>query len=136
MLQDLIDYGLSEKEANIYLICLKLSEATAIRIAELSNYPRTAVYDLLERLMNLGLISTVITDNKTRFIASDPKTLLFLLEEKKESIKNLLPELNKIHNQIQDKPNAEVFQGKSALLKIHNLSPPFLFSSSISNNSL
>ena len=112
MLQELIDYGLSEKEANIYLISLKTGEATANRIAELANYPRSTTYDILERLKNLGLISTVIIDNKTNFIASSPKTLLVLLNEKKESISNLIPQLNKIYCQVGEKPQTEVFQGK------------------------
>jgi sugar-specific transcriptional regulator TrmB len=118
MLQELMDYGLSEKEANIYLISLKTGEATANRIAELANYPRSTTYDILERLKHLGLISTIIVDNKTHFIASSPKTLLVLLNEKKESISNLVPKLNKIYNQVGEKPQTEVFQGKKALIKI------------------
>ena len=118
MIQELLDYGLSEKEANIYLICLKTGEATANRISELSNYPRSTVYDILERLKNLGLISTCIVDNKTNFIATSPKTLLALLDEKKESISQLIPQLENMYNQIGEKPQAEVFQGKKALIKI------------------
>ena len=118
MLQELLNYGLSEKEANIYLICLKTAKATANRISELSNYPRSTTYDILERLKNLGLVSTCIVDNKANFIANSPKTLLVLLDEKKDSISRLLPQLENMHNQIGEKPQAEVFQGKKALIKI------------------
>ena len=118
MIQELLNYGLSEKEANIYLICLKTGEATANRISELSNYPRSTTYDILERLKNLGLISTCVVDSKTNFIANSPKTLLVLLEEKKESISQLLPQLENMCNQIGEKPQAEVFQGKMSLIKI------------------
>jgi len=41
MIQTLLDYGLSEKEAKIYLVCLETGEATANRVSELSNYPRS-----------------------------------------------------------------------------------------------
>ena len=118
MIQELLNYGLSEKEANIYLICLKTGEATANRISELSNYPRSTTYDILERLKNLGLVSTCVIDNKTNFIANSPKTLLVLLEEKKDSISQLLPQLENMYNQVGEKPQAEVFQGKKALIKI------------------
>ena len=118
MIQDLLNYGLSEKEAIIYLICLKTGQATANRISELSNLPRSTTYDILERLKNTGLISTCIVDSKINFIANSPKTLLILLNEKKEAISGLIPQLEKMHDQIGDKPQAEVFQGKNALMKI------------------
>ncbi len=118
MLQKLLDYGLSEKEANVYLINLKTGKATANRISELSNYPRSTVYDILERLKNSGLISSCIIDNKTNFIANSPKTLLVLLDEKKEAISELIPQLEDMSNQVGDKPQAEVFQGEKALIKI------------------
>jgi len=118
MLQELLNYGLSEKEANIYLICLKTGEATANRISELSNYPRSTTYDILERLKNLGLISTCVIGSKINFIANSPKTLLVLLEEKKESITELIPKLECMCNQVGEKPQAEVFQGKKALIRI------------------
>jgi len=118
MLQELIQYGLSEPEANTYLICLKTGQATANRIAELADSPRSTIYDILERLKNLGLISTCIIDNKTNFIANSPETLLVLLNEKKDSIKKVLPDLDKMYKQVGEKPKAEVFQGKTAILKL------------------
>lgn len=118
MLQELIQYGLSEPEANVYLICLKTGQATANRISELANYPRSTTYDILERLKNSGLVSTCIVDNKTNFIANSPETLLFLLNEKKDSIKRVIGDLQKIYNQVGEKPKAEVFQGKIAIIKL------------------
>ena len=73
MIQELLNYGLSEKEANTYLICLKTGEATANRISELSNYPRSTTYDILERLKNLGLVSTCVVDSKTNFLSIEHK---------------------------------------------------------------
>lgn len=118
MLQDLIKYGLSEKEANVYLTCLKLGEATAIRITEMSTYPRSTIYDILERLRNLGLVSTCIVEGKTHFIVNSPKNLLTLLKEKEELVSNLLPQLEKVYNKIGERPRAEIFLGKKSLLNV------------------
>lgn len=118
MLQELINYGLSDKEANIYLICLKTGQATANRIAELADLARSTTYDVLDRLRSLGLISTCIIDNKTNFIANDPKALLTSLNEKKNTIEKVISSLREIYNKIEDKPTAEVFQGKIAIIKI------------------
>jgi sugar-specific transcriptional regulator TrmB len=118
MLQELIDYGLSDKEAKVYLVCLKTGQATANRIAELSDLARSTTYDILERLKTLGLITTCIIDNKIQFIANNPEILLASLSEKKNAIEKILPALKETYKKIGDKPNAEVFQGKTAIIKI------------------
>jgi len=118
MLQELINYGLSDKEANVYLICLKTGQATANRIAEFANLARSTTYDILDRLKTLGLITTCVIDNKIQFIANNPEVLLTSLSEKKQAIENILPSLKDILKKVQDKPSAEVFQGKIAIIKI------------------
>lgn len=114
----LIQYGLSENEAETYIACLKIGKATANRISELVNLPRSTIYDILERLKILGLITSIIIDNKTNYIASDPDILLTSLSEKTRVIKNVLPEFKKIQNKVMDRPIAEVYQGKIAVIKL------------------
>jgi len=118
MIQELIQYGLSEKEAETYISCLKIGQATANRIAGLMNLPRSTTYDILERLKIVGLITTIIIDNKTNFIASTPDVLLTSLNEKKNTIEKILPDLKEMHNKVGDRPIAEVFQGKIAIIKL------------------
>lgn len=118
MKQELTEYGLSEKEAEIFLICLKTGEATANRIAELAKLPRSTTYDILDKLKQIGLISTYKSGTKTHFIANNPDTLITSLEEKKQKIKKILPGLKEIRNKVSDKPLAEVFQGKIAIIKL------------------
>lgn len=118
MKQELIEYGLSEKEAEVFLSCIKIGEATANRISELVNLPRSTTYDILEKLKHRGLVTTCMIKNKTHFIASDPKALLINLEEKKQKINKILPKLNEIKNKVKTKPLAEIFQGKMAMIKL------------------
>ncbi len=118
MIQELIQYGLSEKEAETYISCLKIGQATANRIAELMNLPRSTIYDILERLKSIGLITTTIIDNKTNFIASSPEILITSLNEKKNIVEKVLPELKEIQNKVGERPIAEVFQGKIAIIKL------------------
>lgn len=118
MLQELMDYGLSEKQANVYLVCLKTGQATANRISELSNLARSTTYDILDRLKSLGLISTCVIDNKINFIANKPDTLLTFLQERKDEIEKILPSLKEIYRKVEDRPRAEVFQGRIAIIKI------------------
>lgn len=118
MKQELINYGLSEKEAGVFIACLKLGEATANRISEVTDIARSTIYDILDKLRQYGLITTCQIQKKTYFVASDPKILLTSLEEKQRNIKKILPELEKIKNKVEDKPIAEVFQGKTAIIKL------------------
>jgi len=118
MLEELKSFGLSEKESLVYLSCLKLGSSTANRITSNVNIPRTTVYEILERLKSLGLMSTVISEHKTNFIACDPKRFIDLLEEKKSSIQKILPELKNIQNKVGAKPFAEVFEGNNSVFKI------------------
>ncbi|MFA6036482.1 MAG: helix-turn-helix domain-containing protein [Candidatus Micrarchaeia archaeon] len=118
MIEELQAYGLSEREANVYLVCLKAGKATANRIAEMAGLARSTTYDVLDRLKSLGLLSTAIVDSKTQFIANDPSSLLTTLEDRKASIKKILPSLKAAYNQVGDRPHAEVFQGKIAIVKL------------------
>ena len=114
----LIEYGLTEKEAEIYLLCLKTGDATANRIAELANIPRSTTYDLLEKLKHNGLITTRIVKHKTLFTSSDPELLIKNLENKKQIVSEPVPKLKKLRNLIGEKPCVEVYEGKIALIKL------------------
>ncbi|MFH1585671.1 MAG: helix-turn-helix domain-containing protein [archaeon] len=118
MKQELLDYGLTEKEIEVFLACLKVGEATANRISELSSLPRSTTYDTLEKLKQQGLITTHSKEKKINFVASDPRTFITNLQLKKQQIEKILPELNNIQNKVKDKPIAEVFQGQTAILKL------------------
>src|SRR3990167_4039585 len=95
-IEQLKKFGLSEKEAKVYLACLNLGDSLASDISLKSNLPRTLVYDLLERLIDLGLISYVVKNNKKYFRAADPKELIRILKEKQEAINKVMPQLEKL----------------------------------------
>ena len=113
-----MEYGLSEKEAKLYLFCLKTGEATANRLIELSGLPRGTVYDILEKLKVKGLISSLIKEKTMYFRANDPDVLLKTLEEKKTSIKKVIPQLKSIQKSINQKLKIEVFEGLAGVRKI------------------
>src|SRR3989344_8428157 len=116
--EELIEYGLSNKEADIFLVALKLGEATANRIAEVAGLARSPTYDILDKLKSSGLISKYVSESKTHFIANNPEILITALDEKKQAIREILPSLKNVYKKIEDKPYAEVFQGKVAIIKI------------------
>ncbi len=121
IIQPLKKFGLSEKEGNVYLSCLELGETTATDISIKSNLPRTLIYDILERLIDLGLVSYNIKANKKHFIASEPKELLRILKEKEESIEEILPNLEELQKLKGIKrPKVEIYEGKEGMKTVMN----------------
>ncbi|MEK6899254.1 MAG: helix-turn-helix domain-containing protein [Nanoarchaeota archaeon] len=116
MIEELKEFGLSEKEAKVYLASLELGNTTASNIAIKSNLPRTLVYDLLERLVKLGLVSYAIKSNKKYFRTSAPEELSRILEEKQKAISEIMPQLQKM-NELHgtQRPQIEIYEGKEGM---------------------
>jgi len=111
--------GLSKKEADVYLAVLKLKEATIVQLAKITNIKRTTVYHLIDGLMEKGLISKTIKDDKKYYLAEDPKeSLSNLLAEKKNIINSLAPELKNIFGQGALVPGIRIYRNRSGIKKI------------------
>src|SRR3989338_6064541 len=121
IIENLQKFGLSEKESKVYLACLELGDSLASDISLKSNLPRTLVYDLLERLIDLGIISYALRNNIKYFQAADPKELIRLVKEKKESLISIMPELQKLQKMKGVKrPKVEVYEGKEGMKTVMN----------------
>lgn len=111
-IENLEKSGLSEKEAKVYLACLELGDCSASDISIKSNLPRTLVYDLLEKLINLGLVSYSIKNNKKYFLASDPKELVRIIKEKERAVSTILSGLQELQKVKGSKrPKVEIYEG-------------------------
>ena len=114
MKEELKKFGLNEKEADVYLTLLKEKKATASKIAKLSKLNRTTAYLELDNLMKKGLINYVIKNSKRYYQPANPEKLLSILEEKKEFIKKILPELKSLTSEINPF-KTEVYEGKEGI---------------------
>jgi len=121
IIKALRDFGLSEKEAKVYISLLGLNKALASEVAAKTNIARQLVYDLFKRLIEAGLISFVIKDNKKYFKAASPEQLTSILKEKEKAIKDIMPELKKIQtSEEHKKPKIEVYEGIEGMKTILN----------------
>ncbi|MFC1710914.1 TrmB family transcriptional regulator [Nanoarchaeota archaeon] len=98
----LLKIGLSEKEANLYLIIAKHKEITAGEVSKLGEESRTHTYDTINKLLEKGLITYVVKNNVKFFKAVDPKKLLDYLKEKETKIKEEKKEILEIIPKIKD----------------------------------
>ncbi|QQR78502.1 MAG: hypothetical protein IPJ68_05525 [Candidatus Moraniibacteriota bacterium] len=111
--------GLEEKEAIIYLVCLRLGKDTAFHIAERSGLKRTTAYFILNNLAERRLVATEKTRKATLFSPAHPRRLQIQVEHQKKVLDDLLPELAALYNMDPDKPTVQVFEGENGLKRVY-----------------
>ncbi len=123
MLQELQDFGLSEKEARVYLAALELGRATADELAKQAKVNRSTTYVQIESLKQKGLISSYDEGKKTYFAPESPEYLKRLfekqagdLETKQKELEKLLPNLSKMFETAGERPRVRFFEGKEGLI--------------------
>ena len=110
--------GLTRNQALVYLSLLKLGSTTAQNIIKESGLHRSRVYDSLEKLQELGFVSHVVKDFKKYFQAAKPEKLLDYVDEQKEAIRQILPELKQLEGMKKEEINASVYKGKEGIKTI------------------
>ncbi len=91
---DLKILGFSSYEEMAYKSLINLGKSTSAAISQDSDVPYGKIYPTLASLENKGLVK-VIPEKTKKFIASDPKSLIELIDKKKK-------EMNDIKNSIKD----------------------------------
>jgi len=105
------DLGLSETEAKIYLALLETGSTLAGPIIKKTGLHRGTTYQILQRLIEKGLVSFVIKAGKRYFEATDPKRFLEILKEKEEKIQEILPSLIQKRELGKEKQEVNVYSG-------------------------
>ncbi|KKW37195.1 MAG: Transcription regulator [Candidatus Giovannonibacteria bacterium GW2011_GWA2_53_7] len=120
--QILIDAGLGEKEACVYLAACELGPSSAQDISKKSGVNRATVYVCLEALEKRGYLSVSSVLGKTVFIAGPPEGLLLAAKEeaevarkKEEHLRDVLPQLAALYNVEGNKPEVLFMEGIEGL---------------------
>jgi septum site-determining protein MinD len=69
------EVGLTPNESKVYLSLIELGSSSATQIIQKAGLHRAVVYDLLERLIEKGLVGYVIKGRKKFFEATNPERL-------------------------------------------------------------
>ena len=122
-LKNLTEFGLSEKEAKIYVSLLELGEATAFEISSHSGINRSSTYVVLEALRRRGLVGLSGDKNVRRYVAVSPEAIAQMShsvakrhEQIESNIKSILPELNALNKNLVQKPKIRVSDGLEGLM--------------------
>ncbi len=126
IVENLLQFGLDEKEISVYLSLISLGPATASAISKKSGVNRGTTYDILERLQKEGLVSYYKEyghDSKIQqFVAEPPQKLVNAVENKKKNLDTLklhisksLPELESLYEKSGARPVAKYYEGSAGL---------------------
>jgi sugar-specific transcriptional regulator TrmB len=118
--QALKNYGLSDNESRVYLSTLMLGASKANDIAVKANMLRTTTYEVLNSLLQMGLVSKTLKEGINHFMAVSPKELLNLLDEKKKNILDIIPNLMSLQNNVSSSIKVESFEGLNGMKTITN----------------
>lgn len=121
----LINLGLHEKEASVYIALLGLGQATVSEIAKKAGINRTTVYDILSSLGLKGLVSISGKEPKQEYRAENPDKLITYLKKdlelKTQNVRYaelILPELKSIHK-IGERPRIKFYEGEEGLREVY-----------------
>ncbi len=117
--------GFPEKESNVYLALLELGKGTVSQIARNARINRTTGYDILNTLVNKGLVSISGKEPKQEYVAESPDKLEDILnqriQEGQESLRtarDLIPQLKSIHN-VGGRPQVRFYEGEEGLIQVY-----------------
>lgn len=118
LIEKLEKFGLSRKEATIYLALLELGPSPVQEIAKKSSMNRSTTYVLLDSLVSHGLVSTSEKSGVKIYNPAPPERLVQFLEESVKKYTELvgiahsiLPELKATYVGVGPKPKVQFFEG-------------------------
>jgi HTH-type transcriptional regulator, sugar sensing transcriptional regulator len=118
--KELESLGFTTNEVKVYLVLLRLGKSKAGRIAKECSLERTSAYNALNRLLMEGMASYFIESNTKTFKAVEPEKIAHVFKEKQERASLLVPELNKLKGDIEEKENIQKFKGYNGIKTVFN----------------
>lgn len=112
--KELSKIGLTENEAIVYTYLLSTTGDqgnTAFLIAKYTKIPRSTVYLTLDSLLQRRLVSSFLKNNVLHYLAENPKTLKLEMQEKLESLENLIPNLLQLRHETNSTSNIKSYSG-------------------------
>jgi HTH-type transcriptional regulator, sugar sensing transcriptional regulator len=118
----LVNIGLGEREAMVYVDLLKHGESKSGKVCNRTQIPSSRIYFLLEGLIEKGLISYRVINNIKVYRANEPESLSNLFEKKeleirkqKEEMLQSIKSLKVLKNQFRQMTDFRYFRGMEGI---------------------
>ena len=113
------EYGLSDKEAELYLAAISVGTATITQLSKKSGLKRPTTYLVIDELLKRKLLILVPKGKKIYYKAESPQMLISQSEEIKRKIEKILPNLKSIYVKNSKQPRVRFYEGKANLYKVY-----------------
>ncbi len=94
--------GLTDNEVKVYKHLLILGETTASKLGKETGIERRTVYDIVQKLLRMGLVSFIEKDNKKYYKPINPYKFVDILEEKEEHLRKIRHEFEKMVPELEE----------------------------------
>jgi sugar-specific transcriptional regulator TrmB len=112
------ELGLSEAEAKVYLALIETGSTLAGPVIKKTGLHRGTTYQILQRLKEKGLVSSIIKGKKQHFEAVSPDRLMDILKEKEEKLGEMLPGLKAKLEASKEKQEVTVYHGVKGIRSV------------------
>jgi sugar-specific transcriptional regulator TrmB len=116
----LIEVGLEEKEAKIYIALLDLGTAKVQDIALKAGIKRPTAYVVLENLFAKNYITKTFHKSKVSYSPEKPDILLRALKHKEELLEQMLPLLQARMKSSKIRPRVKIYEGKGGVEQVYD----------------
>lgn len=121
IIESLINLGLNEKEAKVYLALLPLEKATAYTVATRSGLKKPTAYVILGNLVAKGFALKIPHQDKHYFLAKSPKECIAIARERLSTAADMLPELMAMQKRTDEKANVTYYEGFDGVKEMYRL---------------
>lgn len=122
-LETLKELGLSDGQIRVYTVIIELGISSLNKIQEKTGIERRNIYDILNKLIERGLVSYTIESGKRVYQCTHPSKLLEEIKQKEENLeklKNEIPDIKELYNISRPDIKAEVFRGNESIKTLLN----------------
>ncbi len=117
--EPLIQLGLTQKEAKIYLALLELGQGSVQDIAQKSQLKRPTVYVILTQLQQKGFAVEERHGRGSRYSAVNPEIFRRQVQEQATQVNRALPFLQTLYKKDQGKPQVQVYEGIEGIKQVY-----------------
>lgn len=117
-LKSLVQYGLSERQAKVYIACLELGVATIQQLSKKLQVARSSCEATLTQLQAKGFVSIQKHKSTRRYIPEDPKLVMKTAEQKLKALTTTLPDLTSIFLKNKTIPSVRMYEGKQGIWSV------------------
>ncbi|MCX6733363.1 MAG: hypothetical protein NTX63_00960 [Candidatus Peregrinibacteria bacterium] len=118
MITELMQLGLTDEEARVYLACVEIGGGPVSIVAKRAKVHRVSCYHTLENLEKKGFLSQFNKNGVRAFAPEPPETFLKKAEEQVNLAKGLLPQLHLMVSSLAFKPKMRSYEGREGVERV------------------